>query len=56
MVSSFFLTNSKHYFNASYGVVPKPVREYHETLLERCEANPYRWFTRDYKVLLHKTR
>ena len=56
MVSSFFLTNSKHYFNASYGVVPKPVREYHEQLLERCEENPYRWFTRDYKVLLRKTR
>lgn len=44
------------YFNASYGVVPRQVRAYHQNLLDRCEQNPYRWFTRDLQPMLRETR
>lgn len=52
----FSLTNPQGYFNASYGVVPKPVHAYHQMLLNQCESNPYRWFTRDCKDLIHATK
>lgn len=56
MSALFSLQSPKGYFNASYGVVPKFVRDYHAGLLARVERNPYRWFTRDCGALLTQTR
>lgn len=52
----FGLENHIGYFNASYGVVPRKVRRYHQHLLDRCEKNPYRWFTREYQPMVRATR
>lgn len=56
MTDHFCLANPDKYFNASYGVVPKVVRAYHQDLLEQCEQNPYKWFTRECKELVRLTK
>lgn len=45
-----------HYFNASYGVVPKSVLAYQSSLCLECEANPYLWFTEKYQQRLEATK
>jgi selenocysteine lyase/cysteine desulfurase len=56
MTDHFCLADPDKYFNASYGVVPKVVRAYHQDLLEQCERNPYKWFTRECKELVRLTK
>lgn len=45
----FYLNKDDDYFNASYGVVPRSVSEFHHNMLLECESNPYKWFTQTYK-------
>lgn len=52
----FCINKNALYFNASYGVVPKNVREYHSKLLTECEHNPYKWFTSKYKNKVLETK
>lgn len=52
----FNLSPNMDYFNASYGVVPKYVSDYHNLLILHCERNPYIWFTKKYKLMLTYTK
>ena len=56
MKEEFSIDKNALYFNASYGVVPKSVREYHYNLLSECEHNPYKWFTSKYKEKVLETK
>lgn len=56
MKEEFSIDEEALYFNASYGVVPKYVREYHYNLLSECEYNPYKWFTSKYKEKVLETK
>lgn len=55
-LNRFYIDADTRYFNASYGVVPRSVRAYHEELLRECESNPYKWFTRTCKTKIRATK
>lgn len=55
-MNSFQVSKDVLNFNCSYGTVPKVVREYQKDLLEKCESNPYEWFTKTYRDKLECVR